>query len=724
VCKQPVKASRDTCTAKKAQILGEACGRQLAKDCHAAGMGFVSKTKECDAVQASKQVCTSTGLRAVFASKPQCILKLKEMCKKQPKDTAPIPAGCVKWFDGCNYCSVQSNKATGCTKKFCHKPSRPFCAEFQDKRACRVSKVTRKVVCKKPGAAVTKAPAKRRTCDDITSDLALSDEETCRQALQQCAGKPEILRECKTKMEDKEKARCKTERLDSRKAKCCVEGKLGGAACKTYGNRTTLPQDCKTRCFSNGKFKQDAKECVRCRGKDGLRATAGKTGDKADKRPFDPARVKQTIKEIASGLDKAGKTCVERIANATASLKARLTRWRQNKPTQKQEAREDTETKSLAEVQAEVEETVNASKSIEDEFEADAEGKAYREKAGNEDKRLKNKISDSSKPKTQQCRAAFDALRDRFNAVVDKYSTLPATLKAKGVKRVKFSFADTDIGRTDLKSSKSVCKFASKYVTQLKNAETNHKKRLAAARTLLCTDTGNILDKKLISNLSNCLRKAKREAQGADAKRDADADATQFDANTRKHVQKLLSLMKKKCLKKDGADSELSAPTDLFRETLTTRVKKKTGQLTGDDRKNIAKRVNDAVQKKYPHATNIVTTMTDSQRRRRLRDRRELSAAVDVQTTWQAPDAPTAGDGTDLGTALGAEFQSSALQITSQPTPGSLEGADSVGKLIQNIDAQLPVDGSATTAVANSGATQTVWAGATLMCTTLLAMTM
>merc|ERR1712093_623091 len=100
------------------------------------------------------------------------------------------------------------------------------------------------------------------------------------------------------------------------------------------------------------------------------------------------------------------------------------------------------------------------------------------------------------------------------------------------------------------------------------------------------------------------------------------------------------------------------------------------------------------------------------------------SAAVDVQTTWQAPDAPTAGDGADLSTALGSEFQSSALQVTSQPTPGSLEGADTVGKLIQTIDAQLPVDGAATTTVvATSGATQTVLAGATAMCTALLVVT-
>ena len=42
-CEQPVEASRDTCTMEQAKQLGKPCGRRLAKDCHAAGMGFMKE---------------------------------------------------------------------------------------------------------------------------------------------------------------------------------------------------------------------------------------------------------------------------------------------------------------------------------------------------------------------------------------------------------------------------------------------------------------------------------------------------------------------------------------------------------------------------------------------------------------------------------------------------------------------------------------------------------
>jgi len=720
-CENPVDPSRDTCKLEKTKVLSESCGRQLAKDCHAAGMGFDSKVKDCDAVKPSDQTCTTNGLRDVLVRKPHCVIKLKEMCKKykDSDESVPlIPAGCARWFNGCNYCAVQDGKATSCTKKFCLTRDRAFCVAFVDKSKCTVSRATQKVVCKKPGETAQKPPVKVPTCDDITSDLGLSDKDTCRKALYLCAGKPDIIRECEAQKEHDEKEKCKVTPQDSRKAKCCVEGKLSGDACKAFGDRDTLPEDCKTRCFDdNGKFKKDVKECVRCRGKDSLRASGSKPDDKADKRPFDPARVKETIKEIASGLNEDGKKCVKRIAKATASLKARLNRWRKNKPAEKQEPEAETETKSLAEVQVDVEETVAESERVEDEFEDDGEGKSYREKAENEEKRLKKKMTESFKPKNQQCHAAFEELRNSFNAVVDKYSNLPASLKARGVERVRFAFADTDIGRTDLKNSESVCGFASKYVSQLKKAEAHHKTRLAAARKLLCTEAGEVLKKKLISKLTNCLRKATREAKDDDAKRDADVDADIFDQHTRKRVQKLLSLMKNKCLMKDTPDSDVAEVAEIFREKLKVRINKKAGELTEDDRKKIAERVNDAVSKKHPNAKHVVTTIDDAERRR-LSARRALASSVDVQTTWTASDSPTASESVELGQALGADFEVSAPEITSEPAPASIVGTESM----QSIDERLPSGSDSTTGdeVAASGsATRTVFG--TVMCTTLLA---
>jgi hypothetical protein len=326
-------------------------------------------------------------------------------------------------------------------------------------------------------------------------------------------------------------------------------------------------------------------------------------------------------------------------------------------------------------------------------------------------------MTESFKPKNQQCHAAFDELRNGFNTIVDKYSNLPSGLKSRGVKRVRFTFTDTDIGRTDLKNSDSVCGFASKYVSQLKKAEDHHKTRLTAARELLCTEAGELLKKKLVSKLTNCLRKATREAQDDDAKRDADVDAEIFDQHTRKRVQKLLSLMKNKCLMKDTPDSEVAEVAEVFREKLKVRIKKKAGEMTEEDRKKIAERVNNAVRAKHPKAKRIVTSIGDVDRRR-LSIRRALASSVDVQTTWTASDSPTANESVELGQALGADFDVSAPEITSEPAPASIVGTEPM----QSIDDRLPsgLDSTKEDNVAESDdATRVVFG--TVMCTTLLA---
>jgi len=276
-----------------------------------------------------------------------------------------------------------------------------------------------------------------------------------------------------------------------------------------------------------------------------------------------------------------------------------------------------------------------------------------------------------------------------------------------------------------------VCGFASKYVLQLKKAETNHKARLAAARKLLCTKAGELLKNKRISKLTNCLRKAKREAKDDDSKRDADADAQNFDKNARKLVQKLMALMKKKCAMRDNADSALANVQKLFRGKLKTRINKKVGDLTEADREKIAKIVNDEVKNKFPLATDIETTIEDSQRRQ-LRDRRALASAVQVETTWNLGDAPSAATGTvDLG-QLGDDFESSMPDITAEPTAASIE----VAAPVELINDQLPSDADDTTDTTgdssatttnpddntqvDAGMTQVIFGTATMMCTTLL----
>merc|ERR1712032_500552 len=136
------------------------------------------------------------------------------------------------------------------------------------------------------------------------------------------------------------------------------------------------------------------------------------------------------------------------------------------------------------------------------------------------------------------------------------------------------------------------------------------------------------LKHKLISSLSNCLRKARRDARAsnnAEAQKQANDDASKFDNNALKRVLKLLDLMKKKCLMKDTPESKPAQVSGVFRERLKTKIKrKKSGALTEAEKQQIAKKFNEAVEKKYPGATNIKTTVTETAGRRQLSARRAL----------------------------------------------------------------------------------------------------
>ena len=294
-------------------------------------------------------------------------------------------------------------------------------------------------------------------------------------------------------------------------------------------------------------------------------------------------------------------------------------------------------------------------------------------------------MPESSKPKTQKCHSAFETLKNTYNDIVAEYSKLPATLKAKGVKRVKFTSEDKDMDKTDFKSSKSVCKFASTYVSKLKRAETNHKTRFAEARKLLCNKGGALLKQRMFSKLSNCLRRATRYATG-DAKRHALTDAHNFDEVTRMYVQGLLSLMKEKCAMKKKFGSKFASVTNIFQETLQTQIKKVAGLLTAKDRNQIAKLVNEAVKKQHPKATDIATIIKDSLRRQ-LRARRALASSVNVVATWYETEPPTVSDSVELTQVLGADYESSPAEMTLESTDASFQSPEP----IDSIDDQLPV---------------------------------
>jgi len=443
-----------------------------------------------------------------------------------------------------------------------------------------------------------------------------------------------------------------------------------------YGGPDKLPGDCQSNCVADGKIKKDSKECVRCRGKGTLRL--GKSDGKADKQPFDPSRVKDTVKQIAEKLNEGGKKCVKRVAQATSKLQTLIRRWRHNDPTLREQTSQETDTKQLGEVQGDLDKTAESSARLEDEFEDDEQGKAYRAKGFLE--RLQDKIADANKP--DKCGTEFDALKTAFNTIVEEYSSLPTTLKGQGVQRVMLKFSDTDIGSTDLTNSKSMCKFAGRLVSQLKKAENYHKKRLAGARALVCKKAGKVL--KQISDVTNCLRKARRDAKAGNDAEAAQNDALKFDNNAFQQVLKLVRLMKKKCLMRDTPQSIPAAVTGVFREKLLTKITKISGALTEEEKKQLAEKFNDAVEQKYPRATNIETAISDTGRRQ-LHTRRGLAAAFQVVTTWDADSPPQASD--NVVVLLDGNFTSSPPELSAEPTSGSIV---ELTASITPIDTNLP----------------------------------
>merc|ERR1712066_1113558 len=142
--------------------------------------------------------------------------------------------------------------------------------------------------------------------------------------------------------------------------------------------------------------------------------------------------------------------------------------------------------------------------------------------------------------------------------------------------------------------------------------------------------------------------------------------------------------MKKKCLVKDNATSDPVRVAGAFKGKLKAKIKKKVGSMTDAEKKAIADKFNAAVEKQNPDASNIVTTITDDNTRRQLRDRRGLAASADVETTWDNNAPSNVGD--DVNVDLGADFDPAVQTMSSQPTSGSIQGTQPVAP----IDDTLP----------------------------------
>merc|ERR1712226_1133182 len=153
-----------------------------------------------------------------------------------------------------------------------------------------------------------------------------------------------------------------------------------------------------------------------------------------------------------------------------------------------------------------------------------------------------------------------------------------------------------------------------------------------------------------------------------------------------------------------------------FKGKLRAKIKKKAGSMTDAEKKAIADKFNAAVENQNPDATNIVTTITDSNTRRQLRDRRALSTSADVETTWDNNAPSNVGD--DVNVDLGADFDPAVPSMSSQPTSGPIQGTQPVAP----IDDTLPnlQDDSTTTEEAGvSGANEVAFGAASAICAAL-----
>lgn len=314
-------------------------------------------------------------------------------------------------------------------------------------------------------------------------------------------------------------------------------------------------------------------------------------------------------------------------------------------------------------------------------------------------------MSDANKP--QNCAAEFTTLQKAYNKIVNDYTNLPTMLKNDGVERVEFGFEETDIGSTDLTDSKSMCAFAQKLVTSLQKTEGFHKKRLEAARYLVCTKVGAMLKAKMTSKLVNCLVQAKREAyQAGDSNAIASIqnDIDKFNKNGLKRISKLFLVMKDKCLMKDAANSQGTRVLSVFKSTLKASVRKKAGGVMAwGEKVAIAEVVNYAVSVHVPDAKNIVTNFkteeTDDPHHPGLHQ--ASGTILDFVTTYDLDAPGTVGE--ILNISYGADYEIYPGEAEIEPISASV----AVTGNFQPIDTQVPSGHEQTTTTTTTTATAT-----------------
>lgn len=471
--------------------------------------------------------------------------------------------------------------------------------------------------------------------------------------------------------------------------------------CQEFGSVDALPADCETSCVENGELLLTF-DCIRCRGVAGLRLE-GLGEDLQAGLPFDPSRVSETINEIVAGLNQDGEQCLTRVAESVSLMRTRLKRWRDDNPSQEEENPDELVIKSVADIQAELNDMAESSARLEDEFAADEAGEAFRANIENAPGLLQERISDDNRPNA--CAAEFDALKESYNGIVDEYAALPQRLQEQGVERVSIGFEDTDIGSTDLTDGSSVCGFAQNLADKLKTAADNHKIRLEEAQQVVCLRAGEMIKSGKLNDVTTCLRDAK---QAADESGDAAAqqaiadDIAAFDNNGFENIDNLVRLMANKCLMRETEESPLTRIENFFKGRLSTVVAKNDGsELTNDEMGAIATRISTAVQDQHPNARNIETTFGDTTAgRRQLRPRRLNIAVMTSYDMFGPPMASRYVDNVDLGADLDNAFTLDVAEDSFDVSPASV----AMTAPIANIDTELPTgEGTGGDGGSNSG---------------------
>lgn len=93
-------------------------------------------------LQMCKSMCPlKNQLQGVLQCKSsQCFERVGTCCQFKCRDLTPnptYPSGCILWYDGCNTCSISSNKLSQCTNLACFVNLPPYCKRFTNGTQCK-----------------------------------------------------------------------------------------------------------------------------------------------------------------------------------------------------------------------------------------------------------------------------------------------------------------------------------------------------------------------------------------------------------------------------------------------------------------------------------------------------------------------------------------------------------------------------------------------------------